>query len=185
MLNSKLQLIIDNLKSLINEMKNSDLHLKIPPGFISSLGEFIVFSKILQTDTKSELKSGHTGADIKLSNGRKIEVKTARINKDYKDYMHWGFGRIKPEKFDYLVCVALDENLNPDFYMFKRDEAMNFPTEKEAHEGRTTRFNSSEGRTFHRFKIEYEKSQRSKILIEVNRNIKNYEDRWDILFTQT
>ncbi len=180
MLNSKLQVIIENLKSLINEITNSELLLKIPPGFISSLGEFIVFSKILQTDTKAKLKSGHAGADIILSNGRRIEVKTSTFS---ENYMHWGFGSIRPEKFDYLVCVALDENLNPDFYIFKKDEAMNFPTEKEAHEGRTTRFNSSDGLTFHRFKIEDESSQPSKKLIEINRNIKNYEDRWSVLFS--
>ena len=174
MLNSKLQVIIDNLKSLVNEM--SDSGLKSPPGFISSLGELIVFSKILQIDNEAKLKSGHTDADIELSNGRKIEVKTSRFNKDYK---HWGFGHIKPEKFDYLICVALDESINPKFFIFTGNEAIKFPTEKEAHEGRTTRFNISKGQTFHLFKKEDENSQPSEVLKEINRNIKNHEDRWD------
>lgn len=159
-------------------MSDSDLYKKIPPGFISSLGEFMVFSKIKEIDNEAKLMSGHTGADIELSSGRKIEVKTSTFNSN-ENFNHWGFGGIKPEKFHYLICVALDDSLNPKFFIFTRNEAKKFPTEKEAHEGRTTRFNSSKGLTFHLFKKEDENSQPSAVLKEINRNIKDHENRWD------
>ena len=110
----------------------------MPIGLVASLGEFLAYLEILNIDAKAEFLSGQSGVDIELKNGKRIEVKTARFDKDYRI---WGFGRTKPSKFAYLICVALDEELKPDFFIFTREEAEQLPTEEEAHEGRTKRFN--------------------------------------------
>jgi hypothetical protein len=109
--------------------------------------------------------------------GKRIEVKTATYNQRYR---HWGFGNISPEKFDYLICVALDGDLNnPRYVIFTKEEASFLPTEAEAHRGRTTRFNKGRGLTFHLFNKENEQLQPSEKLRAINDRISRFEDCWD------
>jgi hypothetical protein len=52
------------------------------------------------------------------------------------------------EKFDYFVCIALnDEFSNPRYIIFTREEAMALPMEKEAYKGRITRSMEREAST--------------------------------------
>ena len=102
--------------------------LKRPSHLSGPLGELYVYEKVLEKDPEALLLSGQSGVDIKLSNGARIEVKTARYNTGLKV---WGFGRIMPEKFDYLVCVALKDNSTPEFIVFTKKEAQKLPMESD------------------------------------------------------
>lgn len=158
---------------------------RISSGFLTgSLGEYLVYQKILQKDDKAKLYTGQKKADIILSKGAGVEIKTATYN---EKEMVWGFGRIKPEKFDYLICVALDRDLYPNYYIFNKSEAEKLPTEAEAriYKRKRTRKGSenkgryqSSGRTFHRFKPE-KNDDRWPELVMINREISMYENRWE------
>jgi len=167
------QFFITQIKMLIKKLREH--HQKIPSSLVGTLGEFQVYKNILDKDSQAQLLSGQSGADIKLTNCKRIEVKTATFNKNYK---LWGFGKIRPNKFDYLICVALDEELEPEFIIFTKDEAIKLPTEEEATKGITTRFKQSEIgiRTFHRFKPEHGIHQKSETLLKINSEIDRYRD---------
>lgn len=137
------------------------------------VGECLVFLELTKLGLHPSWKGKEGGGryDIKV-NGKKIEVKAGIFNKKHR---HWGFGNIHSERFDFLVCVALDGKLNLQRYLiFTKDEA-NFPLEPSA------RF-KKRAPVFHFFKKKDEKFQNSVKMIKLNRairrSIKKYEN-WD------
>jgi hypothetical protein len=149
------------------------------PCLSSLIGEVLVLHELLKRGFKAVWKGrcGFGSYDVMINDGKRVEVKSATYNEEYG---HWGFGKISPERFDYLVCVALNDGFsNPRYVIFTGEEAAALPTEEEAHRGGTTRFDGTEEKTFHLFNKEDEQRQPSETLRKINENIKNYEGRWD------
>jgi len=141
--------------------------------FTAFIGECLVLRELLKRGFCATWKGkyGFGKYDIAIGNKR-IEVKTATYSNRHR---LWGFGGISPEKFDYLICVALDDDLrNPRYVIFTKDEAKSLPTERQAHKGRTTRFDKGGKLTFHLFNKEDEGIQPSEKLRKINRNIRKY-----------
>jgi hypothetical protein len=165
------QELIDGIENLLKLLRNHNLRQQ--GSLVGQLGELLVYLKILDVDNHAEILSGQSGTDIKMSNGCRIEVKTGSRSKTEGGI--FGFGRIKPEKFHFCVCVALKEP--PEFFIFSKKQANNLPTEYEAR-GKKVRYNGSEiEKVFHYYDGNLEGRSCDK-LIQINKNIEDYQD-WD------
>ena len=150
----------------------------------------LVKAKLLEMGLRFKSRGGQAGFDIELEDsGKRIEVRSSLLKNEGiypKDVMFYGW-RIKDEgkevKYDYLVCVAFDEELaNPRFYIFTKDEAL------QAGDVDIPRFKKVQ-KKLHLFRSieEMEKAVRerpkyvTKWERKVNLNRSRYEDRWHIL----
>lgn len=89
---------------------------------------------------------------------------------------YWGFDKIKPEKFDYLICVKLEKDYsNPEFYILSSEEAMNLPTHAESD------FASGETRTEERLLEILENRDRVKSdkMKKANERLAEWKDSWN------
>ncbi len=125
--------VIVNLKKIFDR-----LELKTPKGLVGEIGELYVLEKLQGKRFKVEHKGGQGGYDILIKGStkksdKKVEVKTSRLVQAIsypKGIWLYGWATIrrnqrKEKKFDYLVCVALDDGFcNPRFYIFTRGEAI-------------------------------------------------------------
>jgi hypothetical protein len=162
---------------------------KFPPFLVGLCGELLVKSKLSENNIPYTSKGGQAGFDIVLEDGRRIEVRSSLLKNEgiySKDVMFYGWrikDRGKEEKYDFLICVAIDEGLtNPKFYIFTKDEAMkagdvNIPrfrkVQKKLHLFRTLEEMNKAIEERPNFVTEWER--------EVNKNQDKYKERWQIL----
>ena len=168
----------------------TELNEKAPTLLVGFCGELLVKSKLAENGIRFLSKGGQAGFDIELKDsGKRIEVRSSLLKNEGiypKDIMFYGW-RIKDRdsevKYDYLVCVAFDEELtNPRFYIFTRDEAL------QAGDVSIPRFKKVQ-KKLHLFRsveeMERAIKERPKYVTEweryVNLNSGKYEDRWEIL----
>lgn len=122
------------IKAIINFKKVFDkIEPKVPRKLAGDMGEFYVLRELENNGFKCEHKGGYAGCDIYIPDvNKRIEVKTSLLknegifNKGINFY-GWKFqnkNQKRIEKFDILVCVALDDEfINPNFYIFTYQEA--------------------------------------------------------------
>ena len=168
----------------------SDLNEKTPTFLVGFCGEVLVKSKLIENGISFISKGGQAGFDILLqANRKKVEVRSSLLKNEGiypKGIMFYGWrikDRDKVEKYDYLICVALDNRLtNPRFYIFTREEAMkagdvNIPrykkVQKKLHLFRNLKEMEKAIQKRPDYVTEWE--------IYVNRNRSKYENRWEIL----
>ena len=106
---------------------------KTPRRLVGDLGEFYVLQQFKKLGLDPEHKGGHGGYDIYLKkNNKRIEVRTSLLKNEgvyLKEIEFFGWrvenmNQKRSEKFDYLVCVALDDKfIKPKFYIFTYKEA--------------------------------------------------------------
>lgn len=168
-----------NLKTAIKMLRNLMIKfesMKLKMNVVNYLGEYMVALKLFDMGLDPTVLPNQSGADIRLGNKKLVEVKTARWSGSLG---HWGFGRIQPDKFDYLVCVALDDDFQADYIIFTKKEARGLPSEKEANKGVTTRFKNNTGLSFHLSRPGQEKLETSERTIRINENIGDFRDKWE------
>jgi len=109
------------------------LQHKLPTFLVALAGELLVKSKLNELGIRFVPQGPQARCDILLlgrNTNNRIEVRTSTLKNEGlypKQIMFHGW-RIQDQKeddvsYDFLVCVALDENLeNPEFYLFTREE---------------------------------------------------------------
>jgi hypothetical protein len=163
----ELKRLITETRRLILAYKKHNISIPI---LVGKLGELEVYNRIFSK--VDEYKGGLSRVDIKLKNGKGIEVKSASYDKDYS-----GAGGLFPEKYDYFIFVSFNKDYSkPKFFIFTKEETRRLPTEKEAHKGETTRYNKKKGRCFHYYTG---KKLKCKKMLMINKNIKKYLNAWD------
>jgi len=111
-----------------------DINPRIPNKIVGEMGEYYVLRELHRKGCRDIAhKGGHSGFDILLTNkGIKIEVKTSLLKNEGLfpegiNFYGWRVktrGQKKDEKFDILICVALDRYFQDSkFYIFTYDEA--------------------------------------------------------------
>jgi hypothetical protein len=165
---------------------------KTPPSLPGLAGELSVKARLSELGIPFQTKGGQAGYDILLTNREQqnhVEVRTSRPKAlEGKANGHsWKVQKWKEKgvKFDFLVCVALDEELgNPQFYVFTREEALN------ARDQRKGQFTSVRKR-IHIY-ASHEELRKAMTADpnavaaweqEVNLNKEKYRNRWQILTT--
>lgn len=118
---------------LIKLKKNFDkIDPKIPKKLVGDLGEYYVVTKLKKRGFSLTQKGGQGGYDILADNQIRIEVRTSLLKNEGifpKGINFFGWrvenrNQKKKKKFDFLVCVALDDSwLKPKFYIFSYKEA--------------------------------------------------------------
>lgn len=104
------------------------------PGLLGFIGELYVLQKLDELGYNPHHKGGQGGYDIYIEKiDKRVEVKTSILKNegeyDDKSIKFWGWaverrGQKRSKKFDYFVCVALDDHYsNPKFYIFTYKEA--------------------------------------------------------------
>src|SRR3989338_7595864 len=123
------------IRAIINFKKVFDkINPKVPRKLVGEIGEFYLLKKFKNLRLNPENKGGRGGYDIYLKEiDKRIEVRTSLLKNEGifsdKSIRFWGWrvegrNQKKSEKFDYLVCVALDDNFaNPRFYIFTHEQA--------------------------------------------------------------
>lgn len=105
---------------------------RVPNKLLYAVGEFYVLKELEERGFNDiEHKGGQSGCDIRVNNGKRIEVKTSRLKNDSgpKDIFYYGWkvqnkNQKNTDKFDTMVCVGLDNDFrNPKFYIFTNKEA--------------------------------------------------------------
>jgi len=138
MVNGKLK--VENVSSKYHEAYNAIRKLKetftcvgerFPPFLVGLCGELLVKMKLAEKGISFKSKGGQGGYDIRLENGKKIEVRSSLLKNEGlypKDVRFFGWRikkRGKEVGFDYLLCVAFDDDLaNPKIYLFTKEEAL-------------------------------------------------------------
>lgn len=107
---------------------------RVPRKIAGDLGEFYVLGELEKRGFKTEHKGGHAGCDIYIPEiNKRVEVRTSLLkNEGIYDksinFFGWriqSWGQKKVNKFDILVCVALDETfVKPKFYILTCKEAL-------------------------------------------------------------
>jgi len=170
---------------------------KIPTLFVGIAGEFLVMAKLAQRKLPFEIKGGQAGHDFEL-NGKKLEVRTSRLKDEGffskgKNIRNFGWklkGKGKDIKFDYVVCVALNETdvKNSKCYVLTKNEVEEAPPVK------LPRFKKVEKRlwifldlqTMKKAKIDRPKYVSSwEENINLNRDKFLLDNRWKTLFNKT
>jgi len=164
---------------------------RVPPFLVGLCGELLVKMELAGKGVSFKSKGGQGGFDIMLENGKKVEVRSSLLKNEglYPEDVKFHGWRIKQKgkelSFDYLVCVAFDDDLaNPKIYLFTKEEVL------KAEDVEIPRFKSAQ-KKLHLFRSlqEMEKAVKhnprivSKWEIEVNKNKHKYEfeKRWEIL----
>ena len=121
---------------LANEIKS--IKNRRPPYLAGLAGEFLVMQKLHDRGLKPKPMGAQSGYDIQLEDGKRVEVRTSQSKREgvqarEKDVVDWGWrlkNRGKENKFDYVVCVALDERNIEDSecYMLSADEVDRAPS---------------------------------------------------------
>ena len=121
------------IKTIIKFKKAfDDIDPKVPRKLVGEIGEFYALQKLEQFGLKPNHKGGHGGYDIYLEKiNKRIEVRTSLLKNEVfpKGINFYGWrvenrNQKKSEKFDYLVCIALDDNfIKPKFYVFTYQQA--------------------------------------------------------------
>jgi hypothetical protein len=113
-----------------------DYPLKLIPAVIGMTGEIMVWKKLLENNLPFIPIGGQAGYDILLNktSRNKVEVRTARYQPCKDDTKEWGWsaqkwGKRKKDSviYDYLVCVALGDDLrieNAQFFIFTSKQIM-------------------------------------------------------------
>lgn len=99
---------------------------------VDKFGELSVLVELVNRGFDVEWHGGRGSFDI-LANNKRIEVKSCNYDNDWakKDRVFGGFDRIKPDRFDSLVCVSFDGNYdNVRYFIFTSKEAKLFPDAK-------------------------------------------------------
>jgi hypothetical protein len=106
---------------------------RIPRKMAGDIGEFYVLQAMQKLGYDCTHKSGQVGCDIILNGtARRIEVRTSLLKNEgiYPKGINFYGWRVKDrgarseDKFDILVCVALDDSFKkPRFYVFTKQEA--------------------------------------------------------------
>lgn len=106
---------------------------RIPRKMAGDLGEFYVMLAMKKIGHNFDHKSGQSGCDIILNKPiKRIEVRTSLLKNEglYPtgiNFYGWRVkdrGARKEDKFDILICVALDDTFKkPKFYIFTKKEA--------------------------------------------------------------
>lgn len=122
--------IEDAWKTIPKELKD-----KFRGKFTSILGEALAIQGLIEngfTDKIEELRFGQASYDLKV-NGKKIEVKACNrdntwIKKQaFIKEIRSGAPRIRPSKFDVLLFVDFNDDLDRGYFLFTSDEAKEFP----------------------------------------------------------
>jgi hypothetical protein len=184
-----------SLDALQRLFKNFPLELKLPSAVIGITGEIMVWRKLHEYSFSFVPIGGQAGYDIlldKISRNR-IEVRTARpqIHKDGTRVWGWSaqkWGKRKKDGvlYDFLVCVALGDDLHIDnakLFLFTSTQIMNTP------EIRISRFRNVRRRislyesnaTF-LFDSKKEPSHFSQLDLQLNQNPIDFTD-WQLLNT--
>jgi len=122
------------IKTIIEFRKAfSDIDPKVPKKLVGEIGEFYALQQFERLGLKPEHKGGHGGYDIYLHKiEKRIEVRTSLLKNEgvFPNGINFYGWRVenrnqkKSEKFDYLICIALDDNfVKPRFYIFTYQEA--------------------------------------------------------------
>ena len=180
-------------------------NMKLPPGLAGMFGEILVWKELEERFSNKGFKvifnSGSSRADITVVNGNKkinIEIKTSRL-KEEKPGILYGFAiNIKkckdcPKKifihpkrgqifgdfcyFNFIIAVALSDNLRPAFYVFPKD----FIDEHEKElRNKSPRFLSASHRI-----IFIEKEYKSNEITNFDRKMKklknSYKNKWSLI----
>lgn len=179
----KFKKIFDNINPIISRK------------LLGEIGEFYVLRELDRHGFDLEHKGGQSGYDIYIKNiNKRIEVKTSLL-KNEGEYPNrnrikfWGWkvenkNQKKRNKFDYLVCVALDNSfLKPKFYIFTHEQAFNVGDIPTGYKGR---FNNIK-KKIHLFKNKriYEealKSEKSKLITpyeeKINQRQSQFLNKW-------
>jgi len=104
--------------------------------FTSILGEVLAIQGLIENgfiDRINELRFGQSSYDLRV-NEKKVEVKACNINntwitreKSSKKQIRSGAARIKPAKFDVLLFVEFNDDLDRNYFLFTNEEAKRFP----------------------------------------------------------
>jgi len=109
------------------------------PTFLTGLtGEYLVMAWLMKKGLKFHPKGGQAGYDLELQGGIKIEVRTSLLKDEgifskEKKILNYGW-RLKEKgrdvKFDYVICVALDERNveNSKCYVLTKSEVEKAPS---------------------------------------------------------
>ena len=158
------------------------IHQKKPPSLAGLVGELLVKFKLSEEGILFESHGGQGCYDILASGGLRLEVRASRPK---GSLMRHGWSVEKRDKgmqFDYLLCVALDDNLGaPRFFVFTRDELINGLEERQV---------DWYSRVIKRIELfadypTYAKSRgdisNSSLETDFNMNPEKYENKWSIL----
>ncbi len=129
---SKVNKAISGIKAFNKYFR--DINPRIPQKIVGEMGEYYVLRELFRRGCRDiEHRGGHSGFDILLTRRNvRVEVKTSLLKNDglYPEGINfWGWrvktrGQKRDEKFDFLICVALDQNFkSPKFYIFSYKEA--------------------------------------------------------------
>jgi hypothetical protein len=146
--------LIEKFEEFIKSFRDLYFPGKKPTRFFGEYGELLVQPKLLN-DFDIEMFGGQSRADLAIINRttgikKNVEVKLS----SYKEEgwgKGWGFAintkKIREDKivkdfsyFDYLICIGLDNNYNPHFYIFTREEIIEH--EREMNNPKRGRFKS-------------------------------------------
>ncbi len=122
------------IKTIIEFRKAFDgIDPKVPRKLVGDIGEFYALQQLERLAFEPDHKGGHGGYDIYLREiNKRIEVRTSLLKNEGvfpKGINFYGWrvenrNQKKSEKFDYLVCIALNDNfIQPRYYIFTYQEA--------------------------------------------------------------
>lgn len=124
--------IIVEFRKKFNNL-DKDENSKVPRKLVGEIGEFYALQKFKQLGFEPKHKGGQGSYDIDLIKiNKRIEVRTSLLKNEgvYPKEIYFYGWRVQnknqknDKKFDYLVCIALDNNfIKPKFYVFTYKEA--------------------------------------------------------------
>ena len=106
---------IQLLKNVLSDKNCDRMNKSVVTGY---LGELLVYQKLQKEELKPEQLGKQSGYDIHVKNV-KIEVKTSSLKDDGFGITNWGWTLLRKNqeiKYDLVICVALDDNLNVEGY---------------------------------------------------------------------
>jgi len=165
---------------------------RIPRKMAGDLGEFYVLQVLQKLRYDCTHISGQAGYDILLNNPtRRIEVRTSLLKNEgiYPKGINFYGWRVKDrgarreDKFDILVCVALDDSFTkPKFYVFTKEEAF---SAGDVHIGRFPRIQKKitlfENRVAYQEAIKAKPKLVTKFERYFNQNSRVFLDKWSKL----
>lgn len=103
---------------------------RIDAGLVGVAGSFWVMSILSREGMSFMPKFGRYRYDIKLDNGKTIEVKSSTLKVSNVAYYAWNAQK-RPDslRYDFLWCVAIPENLKlePSSYLFTKAQIEKMP----------------------------------------------------------
>ncbi|HHT9119396.1 MAG TPA: hypothetical protein ACFYD3_02485 [Candidatus Hypogeohydataceae bacterium YC41] len=179
---------IDCIISFKNKIEKLDPKTKITNKLLSEIGELYVICELEKKGYHCNRKGGQASFDIYIQDlDKRIEVKTSLLGNEYSEkirYCGWVVKRRnqkKENKFDTMVCVALDYTFTkPKFYIFTHAEAFSVDDVKSRRfKNDQKKIHIFENRESYKNAIKSEPDYVTKYERYINEHPSKFLDKWD------